>query len=87
VIRVIHKRCENLLEPTVHLLLIRRQVGPRLDTGVGRRQDGVFRDDADRFLPLEGLLANLVPALVELPLVLGDEILRGVQRGMGGADR
>ncbi len=68
------------------LLLVGGQVGPSLDAGVGRRQYGVFRDDAESLLPFESLLANLVPPLIKSALVLRDELLRGVQWGMGCAE-
>ena len=47
----------------------------------------VGRDDAELLLPLERLLADLVPALVELALVLVDPLLRHVVRRMRRARR
>ena len=42
-------------------------------------------DDAELLLPGQRLLAELVPALVELALVLGDPLLRHVVRSVRGA--
>ena len=54
----------------------REEVGPR-------REDGILRDDAELLLALEGLLAEHVPALVELALVLlaplGGHVVRRVR--------
>ena len=47
----------------------------------------VLRDDAELLLPREGLLAQLVPALVELALVLVRPFLRDVVRRVGRARR
>ena len=50
-------------------------------------QLGVGRNDAQLLLPRQGLLAHLVPALVELALVFGDPFLFRVMRRMCGAGR
>ena len=51
------------------------------------RQLRVRGDDAQLLLPLERLLAHLVPALVELALELRDPLLRRVMRRVGRARR
>ena len=62
-----------------------RQLVPVLD-GVGfGRELRVLRDDAHLLLAGEGLFAVLVPAAVELALVLRDPVLRHVMRGVRGA--
>ena len=52
-----------------------------------RRENGVGRDDAQLLLARERFLAQLVPALVELALVLLDPVLRHVVRRVAGARR
>ena len=52
-----------------------------------RREHGVGRHDAERLLPRERLLANLVPALIELALVFLDPFLRHMMRRMCRARR
>ena len=47
----------------------------------------IRRDDAEFLLPCEGLLAQLVPALVELALVLVGPFLRHVMRRVRRAGR
>ena len=76
---------ERLHQPRGHPLLVGRQgvvgrnfLGPR-------RQLRVRRDHAQLELALIGLLAVLVPALVELPLELVHPLLRHVMRSVGGA--
>ena len=54
-----------------HGLELGRHVVPGGDLLRPRRQLGVGGEHAQPLLPREGLLAHLVPALVELPLVLG----------------
>src|SRR5205814_3978342 len=50
-------------------------------------QLAVRRNDAELLLAREGLLAQLVPALVELSLVFRDPVLRHVVRRVRGARR
>ena len=50
-----------------------------------RGQLRVRRHDAELLLPGERFFADLVPALVELPLELGDPLLRRVVRRVRGA--
>jgi hypothetical protein len=52
-----------------------------------RRQDRIRGDDAQLFLARERLLAQLVPALIELALVFLDPVLRHVVRRVAGAGR
>ena len=56
----------------------RNFVGPRREHGVGR-------DDAQLLLARERFFAQLVPALIELALVLLDPVLRHVVRRVAGA--
>ena len=62
-------------------------VVPRREGRVARRQLGVGRDDPELLLAGEGLLAELVPALVELALVLVGPLLRHVVRSVAAAGR
>src|SRR5208337_4547716 len=55
---------------------------PCRQVGWARGQDGILRNDAELLLPRESLLAQLVPALVELPFELGGPFLRDMMRGM-----
>ena len=64
-----------------------RRLVPGRDLGRPRGQLGVGGDDAQLLLPREGLLAQLVPALIELALVLVDPLLRHVVRRVAGARR
>ena len=65
-------------------LLVGSQLVPVLD-GLGLGGElGAGGNDAELDLPRQRLLANLVPALVELALVLGDPFLRHMVRRMGG---
>ena len=63
-----------------HLVPGRNLVGPLGQLGIGR-------DDAELLLAREDLLAQLVPALIELALVLVDPLLRHVVRRVAGARR
>ena len=56
--------------PRVQLLLAVRKRVPGREVVRSRRQHRVRRDHAQRLLPLEGLLAERIPALVELAAVL-----------------
>ena len=71
-------------EDRPHLL---RRLVPGGNLGGPRGQFRVRRDDPELLLPLEDLLAQLVPALIELALVLVDPLLGHVVRGMAGAGR
>ena len=62
--------------------MLRRQRVPRLDVLRPVAQPGVRRDHAELLLPLERFIANLVPALVELALVLVGPLLRHMVRRM-----
>ncbi len=77
--------------PREQPLLLRRQVVPADDVvtvlGVGERQHGVGRQDAELKHPLEALLAEGVPAGGVAALVLGDVLGLGVQRRVHGAVR
>ena len=83
-----------LAEPGEHfhlageeLLLVGGQLVPVLD-GLGLGGElGARGNDAELDLAGQRLLAQLVPALVELALVLGDPLLRHVVRRVRGARR
>src|SRR5262249_15266159 len=66
-------------------LLLTRERVPGGERGVSRRQPGGRGDDPQGLLPGEGLLAELVPALVELALVPVGPFPRDVVRRMGRA--
>ena len=69
------------------LLLVGAQRVPVLDRlGLGGEL-GAGGHDAELDLPGQRLFAELVPALVELALVLGDPLLRRVVRGVRGPGR
>ena len=63
-------------------LLPRIERVPGGHVGRTRRQDRILRDHAELLLARERLLAQLVPALVELALELRDPVLRHVMRGV-----
>ncbi len=67
--------------------LVRRQRVPGLDVLRPVGQPGARRDHAQLLLPLERLSPNLVPALVELALVLVGPLLRHMMRRMDRAGR
>ena len=64
-----------------------RRLVPRRDLVRPRGQHGVGGDDAQLLLACERLLTQLVPALIELALVLLDPVLRHVVRRVAGAGR
>ena len=64
-----------------------RRLVPRGDFGRPRGQLGVRGDDTQLLLSRERFLAQLVPALIELALVLVGPLLRHVVRRMAGARR
>ena len=68
-------------------LHLRRDRVPGRDLGMAHGELAVLRDDAELLLAGEGLLAQLVPALVELALVLVGPFLRHVVRCVGRARR
>ncbi len=70
-----------------HRLEFRGHVVPRRDLLGPSRQLGVLRNDAQLFLPREDLLAQLVPALIELAFVLVSPLFGHVVWRMGGARR
>ena len=75
----------NLRHVGKKLLLPRVERVPGGHVGRARRQDRILRDHAELLLPRERLLAQLVPALVELALEFRDPILRDMVRGVGRA--
>ena len=80
--------------PRVHLHLARveplqlvGQVVPRRERLVARRELRIRGDDAELLLAREGLLAELVPALVEHPRVPVGPLARHVVRSVAAAGR
>jgi hypothetical protein len=76
----LHLARQHRAQPRVHLVPRRDVVGPL-------RQFAVRRHDAELLLAGESFFAQLVPALVELALVLGDPVFRHVMRRVRGAGR
>ena len=87
VVGVLQEARVDLHLPAQHGLERLRHLVPGRDLLVARGELAVRRDDAQLLLPGEGLLAQLVPALVELALVLVGPLLRHVVRRVGGAGR
>ena len=78
---------EDLLHARVEFLLIGRAGVPGRHRVGTRRQLRVLRDDTELLLVLEGDLALLVPAVVELALILVGPLLGDVVRSVRGARR
>ena len=87
VVGVLHEARIDLHLPAQHGLERLGHLVPGRDLLVARGELAVRRDDAELLLPGEGLLAQLVPALVELALVLVGPLLRHVVGRVGGAGR
>ena len=87
VIHVLAEAREHLHHAGVEFALIRRELVPVLDVRVVPGQHGVLRHDAELFLSREDPLPELVPAVVELALVLVGPRLRHVMRRMVRARR
>jgi len=87
VVDVRQRAREHLHHARVHLLAIGVERVPRLDLLRPRRERRVGGNDANLLLPRESLLAQLVPALVEPALELGDPFLRRVMRRVRSAGR
>ena len=82
VVGVLGESCVYLHLPGVERLELVGYVVPRGERVVARRELGVGRDDPQLLLTREGLLAELVPPLVELPLVLLRPLLGDVMGRM-----
>ena len=82
VIGVLQESREHLGLAREETPLVRRQRVPGLDVLRPGGQPGVRRDHAQLLLPLDRFVADLVPALVELALVLVGPLLRHVVRRM-----
>jgi len=82
VVGVLHEPGVDLHLPREKGLHVVGHVVPRGDLFVARGQLGVGRNDAERLLPRERLLAHRVPALVELALVLVGPLGRDVVRSV-----
>src|SRR5947208_15347597 len=76
----LHLPSEHRAQPLVGLLPRRNIFGPR-------RQLAIRRNDTELLLPGKGLLAQLVPTLVEPSLVLRDPVLRHMVWRVGRAGR
>ena len=79
--------CEDLCLMAKQPLLVIRELVPVLDHRRLGSQLGAWRDDSCLELPGEGLLAHFIPPLVELPLPLGDPLLRDMVRRVHRARR
>ena len=86
-VRVLAEAREHLHLAGEELLLVRGQLVPVLDRFRLRRELRPRRHHAQLDLAREGLFPQLVPPLVELPLVLGDPLLRHLVRRVGRARR
>ena len=84
---VVHEPRVDLHLPRVELLRRVVERVPRLEEVRPGREHRILGDHAELLLPLEDLLAKLVPPLVELPLVLVGPLLRHVVRRVGAAGR
>ncbi len=76
---------EGALEAGEQALFIRRMLGPWTHHVVARRHAGVGRHDAHGLLPRQALLALHVPALREHRVVVPDQVLGRLVRGVAGA--
>ena len=84
-IDVLDETAEDLHQAPLEGALRLRDAVPG-DHGLGpRRELGIRRDPAQGLLPLEGALAQPIPAIVELPLVLVRPGLGDVMRPVCGA--
>ena len=82
---ILREAGENFHLARVQFLFgVAERIPGRVRIGSGR-QLGVRRDDAEFLLALEGPLAVLIPAVVELALVFVSPLLRDMMRRMGGA--
>ncbi len=84
---VVHEPGVDLHLPRVELLRGVVERVPRVEEIGPLGEHRVLRDDPELLLPLEDLLADRVPALVELALVLVGPLLRDVVRRVGAAGR
>ena len=85
VVGVLHEGGIDLHLPGEHRLHLLGHLVPGRDLRVARGQHGVGRDHTEFLLARERRLAQLVPALVELALVLVDPFGRYVVRRVRGA--
>ena len=85
VIGVLGEARVHLHLPGVKRLQLVRDVVPRRERLIARRQLRIGRDHPERLLPGERLLTQLVPALVELALVLRRPLLGHMMRGVAAA--
>ena len=87
VIGILQEPGVNLHLPDEHRLECGWHLIPRRDFFVPLRELTILRNDAQLFLPGEGLFAQLVPTLVELAFVLVRPFLRNVVRSVSRARR
>ena len=85
VIRVLGETRVHLHLARVKRLQLVRDVVPRGERIIARRQLRIGRDHPERLLPGERLLTQLVPTLIELALVLRRPRLGNVMRGVAAA--
>jgi hypothetical protein len=84
-IGVIQESCEGFLHACVELAIRFRQVIPRLDPAIARREGGVWWNDAEFQLTFEPALSDDVPPVVVAAAILLDVVGRGLVRRVGGA--
>ena len=78
---VVEEGGEGLLEAGGEAAVVLRQLVPRLDAGVARRQLGAGGEQAQLLLAGEPLVAGDVPALVEAAAVLLEVLVRAPGAG------
>src|SRR5581483_5985443 len=85
-VSVIEETGECFLQAQCKLLLVVGETVPRLDPGIARRELGVRRNDAELLLPLEPVLAHLVPTGIEAAFVFVDVFSWRLMRRVGRAE-
>ena len=83
---MVEERRVGLLKTASETLLVLRQVVPRLDARIARRQDGVGWNHPELLLAVEPALPHDIPSLVELTSVFGKELGRCLMWRVSGAE-
>ena len=84
---VLEEACVDLHLAGEYWFHLGRDGLPGRNLRMALRQLTILRDHAELLLPREGLLAQLVPALIELALVLVEPLRRHMMRGVRRARR